>query len=983
MNRPAVNAQLAHGLLLCAFALVALTFALAPRAAEAKLKCDDPDVVILKEYLPTTGDPYWYTFRHPKGEGGYGIKISGYHHPKGERRPQEMEQDEFDILLSRAKSWRKTCIGYKETAGWRTDVQFAATPHFTFACDIKNLSLHGGLGSDGESVIKAYADRGERIWVDFEAVFGPTAHGDIGTPVVLFLMDQLNECRQTTMTILNYTREPVGALRGHNKISCYWDRGGMPADTDIWEYFTHMHAGNLVSVWKGRGRNNGSIPAWIDEGFAYYLTRIHRELDTHTTILFQEASIERPRHIDGGSWKSHAEGLARNGNYDIEKIWKSAASTLTQDQRILAWSMIAFMIETEKEMYLPKLMAMDKAGEKDGKVTREEFEGDPSRFDIDLDGELNASEQRQSDDAWRAADINNDGVIDIESEAVAVNFRRWIHLQKQDKTDMEATEQVYGWTLGDFEARWLAWLSDRPFVDPGAVDLDSQTAWKDFEKAFERAWAAATDPVKKARILLKLARWQIEEALRTLYEVLAVENDVRIHEAGRRVVAVWTDAEITNEVFNLAYNGKIGRKKADDLPTRVSLYRAYMLDSANAPVNRDIAKGCTHEEFSIRVAACDILGARGVSKDAHKHIDAVIKCLSDTETPVRVAAVHALVNLANVDNELTILQALIDTLYAEKGVLRGDLYEALKQISQEDWGPSYHRWARWLQLYRAAKRGGDPKPKVDPGHEGDDRTGITDDPTYLEDPIYSKQIVFVIDRSYSMIDPVENAGAIQTELDKKRRERGVTTGPGSDNADEDETDEDELDWSKIKTKWDLARETLLKAIDSLPDDCKFTVILYDHRVWTWSEVMVPATAQNKKALRDWLTTQPNPRDPDVNKAWGLTNIYDALAKGLEITVGERVQRRGDGQQQGGVITGGGEDDIELSQRGAEEIFLLSDGEPTDGTYVNEDDIVRNIREINRTRKVKISTFGIGKDHSRSLMERIAKESHGKYTDLGF
>ena len=70
------------------------------------------------------------------------------------------------------------------------------------------------------------------------------------------------------------------------------------------------------------------------------------------------------------------------------------------------------------------------------------------------------------------------------------------------------------------------------------------------------------------------------------------------------------------------------------------------------------------------------------------------------------------------------------------------------------------------------------------------------------------------------------------------------------------------------------------------------------------------------------------------------------------------------------------------QKGAELINLLTDGDPTDGKYRNTNDILMRIRELNRTRKVKLNTYGIG-DHNGYLLEELASQNNGKYKDLSY
>ncbi|MGE3855158.1 MAG: hypothetical protein AB7K09_25730, partial [Planctomycetota bacterium] len=113
--------------------------------------------------------------------------------------------------------------------------------------------------------------------------------------------------------------------------------------------------------------------------------------------------------------------------------------------------------------------------------------------------------------------------------------------------------------------------------------------------------------------------------------------------------------------------------------------------------------------------------------------------------------------------------------------------------------------------------------------------------------------------------------------------------------------------------------------------------------------------------------------------WGLTNIYDAIAAALEITTGEQVKSNNGKPKDGPVITDTGEEKMELMETGAEEIRFLTDGKPTDGTYTNTEMLLAQVRELNRSRKVRINTYGIGQ-HDKAICGKLAEQNNGKYED---
>ena len=112
----------------------------------------------------------------------------------------------------------------------------------------------------------------------------------------------------------------------------------------------------------------------------------------------------------------------------MEEIFAKSFSGLTQDDRILGWSMVAFLIEWDRDRVTNQLRALDADG--DGAVSREEFMADTFRFDMDGDLELNEEEQAAADDQFDDVDLDRDGQLSIETEAVAHNFRKFLELQK-------------------------------------------------------------------------------------------------------------------------------------------------------------------------------------------------------------------------------------------------------------------------------------------------------------------------------------------------------------------------------------------------------------------------------------------------------------------------------------------------------------------------------------------------------------------------
>jgi hypothetical protein len=57
------------------------------------------------------------------------------------------------------------------------------------------------------------------------------------------------------------------------------------------------------------------------------------------------------------------------------------------------------------------------------------------------------------------------------------------------------------------------------------------------------------------------------------------------------------------------------------------------------------------------------------------------------------------------------------------------------------------------------------------------------------------------------------------------------------------------------------------------------------------------------------------------------------------------------------------------------IFFVSDGQPTDA---GANEILARVRELNGTRKIVVSTVGLGGDQDEKFLAALAAENGGKY-----
>jgi len=200
----------------------------------------------------------------------------------------------------------------------------------------------------------------------------------------------------------------------------------------------------------------------------------------------------------------------------------------------------------------------------------------------------------------------------------------------------------------------------------------------------------------------------------------------------------------------------------------------------------------------------------------------------------------------------------------------------------------------------------------------------------------SDRIVFVLDRSGSMRHPVPR-------LEPRSGATRDTRVPG-------------------ETRLEVAKNQLARTIRKLDPGVKLAVVFYSHEVKVWKKPpgMAPATAENKRQAIDWFMRQ---------QPAGSTMIFDALRAAL------RYARVGGGKSA-------------TDPRGADTIFLLSDGAPTvaGGNLLLRgpalEEAVKEFLAANLPFGCVVHTIGIGPEHNRALMQRLAHATGGTYKAVG-
>jgi hypothetical protein len=244
------------------------------------------------------------------------------------------------------------------------------------------------------------------------------------------------------------------------------------------------------------------------------------------------------------------------------------------------------------------------------------------------------------------------------------------------------------------------------------------------------------------------------------------------------------------------------------------------------------------------------------------------------------------------------------------GTLRADAYELLVDLT----GALFP--ADNLEEWRAFWEKTGSKLAVAPRKEADSG-GSSVATGFFGIQVVGTRVVFIIDVSLSMLEPYPVA---QTTAGP-RRSSGIS-------------------------KLDVAKRELQAAIDGLPPEAHFNVVVFYDDVQTWKQSLQPATVAAKKgAVRFIRQLEGRP----------ATDVWGGLSTGLSmrsLVYGDRYDSNVD------------------------EIFLLSDGWPTAGEILDPGQILVTVDETNRFSKVRINTVFVGTTGDEVMHARFGWQPEG-------
>jgi hypothetical protein len=238
------------------------------------------------------------------------------------------------------------------------------------------------------------------------------------------------------------------------------------------------------------------------------------------------------------------------------------------------------------------------------------------------------------------------------------------------------------------------------------------------------------------------------------------------------------------------------------------------------------------------------------------------------------------------------VEALIRILGSVPGEVRGDITRYLATLSGEKIGADADGWAKWWEEDKdSISFGESEKPSNTWAAAVNDKT-----PSYYGIPVYAQKAVFVLDTSDSM------------------NEQGRLA---------------------------MAKRELIQAINALPADSEFNIVVYNSTVAVCRPGLVAASPLAKQAAATFVSTL---------QATQFTATYDALQTAFQFDV--------------------------------EAIFFLTDGMPTAGKIGDPATILGLVTQANQARSISLYTIGLSPGpvggQQETFLKQLAENNFGDF-----
>lgn len=208
----------------------------------------------------------------------------------------------------------------------------------------------------------------------------------------------------------------------------------------------------------------------------------------------------------------------------------------------------------------------------------------------------------------------------------------------------------------------------------------------------------------------------------------------------------------------------------------------------------------------------------------------------------------------------------------------------------------------------------------------------------------STRLVFLLDRTGSMEAPGSEPERPPFKLPPEAT--GSEKEPPQEKLARDECTKIVKKWMALtaRTRIEVAKKEIILTIHVLRPSVHFNIVWYETTPSPWKQELVPAT---------WANKLDAIQAADKITASGGTNIWDAVEVAYKML--ELPQQK----QAVSPVMLDKKASYATSTNGVDTIFLMTDGKPNQGRIMAPDDILSELRKVNRLRKVTIHTICVG------------------------
>jgi HEAT repeat protein len=609
------------------------------------------------------------------------------------------------------------------------DVIVAYNRHFYVMSDVDGLKVKMPSGSSRAITphewVHLMIERAEFARREWERNFGPTMPEQQkpglkdAIPVVPMLLVYCNRQRDYERISSEYFKGAASkGLKGAGAVLCNgmcltgigMSKEKFTDDHELTVVTRHQMGHNLFSMWQSWQTRPRSLPAWIDEGIAHWLTKSVEQFKDDAQYCTGEAQAANGAgapQFSRKDWdKDVAKWAASPGKLrPIEEMMAVAdVAKLGEEDQKRSWSYVDLCLTEWREPFVKLVAALRQ--EKD---VREAFTSalgcTPDAFD-----------QRWRDRVTGKRKSMAPSAADDDPDADATTGSKDRKAIRGETNPQSLAAKL----------RALGEVKDKKTI-PVVVDVIAQNS-----------------DLSRETALVTLLRVKDPACLEVLWNYGLGHSD--------GIVRAYT-AKVCGRLKLTAALTKLEEQLEDKnwyARAEAAVACGMMKDAKAMAGMRKIVASDPSDKA--QVGAMDALAMFG--EEAAIAAPGIAKELDSSQWQIRIAAAQALGELGQMES----VEALISRMEKETGRVPDDIYAALKKITRDDLGRKPENWRKMWDHAKADSPGGLPKrpdakpdaPKAPPPEE----KGATHDAApapYFGVEIYSNRVAFVIDTTETML----------------------------------------------------------------------------------------------------------------------------------------------------------------------------------------------------------------------------------------